>query len=99
MKIIILIVTLFSISISQQRDSIQQKEAEAICAERGHDTFGSVGTSTLMWCPPYTVDLPDKTLLITPNCNMITCICRRCGKQIISGGKADTTIIWERRQK
>jgi hypothetical protein len=69
-----------------------------ICAERGHINRGGVRT-TLAYCMPKIIDLPDKTIQIYHDTNIRTYICQRCGKTIKEPvqAKPDTTIIWIRK--
>ena len=80
---------------SQKVDSLKYK----ICLERGHIESNYI-CITLLYCPSYIIDLPDKTLSIVDNPNIITCRCERCGDSISRRAieKPDTTIIWRKNE-
>lgn len=89
---IILISGLFFVCLSyaQNVDSL-------ICAERGH-VFSGISSSTLMYFSPQLVDLPDKTIKIYWNHNIITKVCERCGAVVKEPAqeKPDTVIVWRK---
>ena len=70
---------------------------EIVCKERGH-VEAAGGMTTLVYCHPRTVDLPDKTIKIYWDRNTLTTHCTRCGKIIRRPvqEKPDTVVIWQR---
>jgi hypothetical protein len=76
-------------------DSFAQHRADSVCAVRGHIESGLSGV-TLLWCPPYTVDLPDRTLKIYWDRNTRSWSCARCKRGFSTPvqEKPDTVIIW-----
>ena len=66
-----------------------------MCVERGHVIDGVVMT-TDMYCPGYVIDYLDSSVYVNPNCNTKTYYCKRCGKQIIEGGKLTREVIWRK---
>ena len=90
MKIILLILFVASVS-AQNEDSL-------VCVERGHIWSQAIST-TLMYCPDRIVDLPDKTIRIGWDNNIVTKICKRCGLTIKVPIQAepDTVVIWRRK--
>lgn len=76
--------------------AVQQLHADSICAERGH-SLSDYGSSTLAYCPPYTVDYPDYTITIYPACNTTSIFCKRCRRTISLHDKVDTVITWRRK--
>jgi hypothetical protein len=70
---------------------------EAICKERGHVRSNYCSMTLLANIPRY-VDLPDRTLRIKHDSNMVTYRCQRCGKGFSEPVQAepDTVIIWKK---
>lgn len=69
-----------------------------ICKERGHVSPG-IGTSTLVWCPPYQIDYIDSTVMVYPVCNTTSYVCSRCGEMVSERGKESRVVIWRRIKK
>ncbi|MFA5934977.1 MAG: hypothetical protein WC827_03780 [Candidatus Paceibacterota bacterium] len=55
--------------------------------------------STLMYCPPYTIDTDSTTVTVYPACNTTTYTCQRCGKSVSEGGKEERVITWKKERK
>lgn len=77
-------------------DSINQAKLDSICKERGH-ILDMVG-STLIYCPPEYVDLPDRTIKITYDQNTMSGFCKRCGRYVKRPAmtKPDTVTVWKK---
>jgi hypothetical protein len=66
---------------------------QSLCEERGH-VWETIEMSWPKSCPDSTIDLPDISFLVKPNCTRYqTCI--RCSRFIPK--PPDTTVIWERK--
>lgn len=66
------------------------------CEERGHVKPNIVSVTDDI-CMPYTIDYPDSTLKIYPECNFIQYKCTRCGKQIEEVYQKEKRIlIWRK---
>lgn len=87
-------IRLSSLPFSKQ-DSIK---ASTICAERGHIMIGS-STTTLAYCPPYTIDTDSTTVEVYPACNSSWAECQRCHKVVVYQGQEVRRVIWKREPK
>ena len=84
MKLILAILIISSINILGQ------------CEERGH-VKPNVVFVTDDFCISYTIDYPDSTVRVYPECNFVQYKCTRCGEQIEEiYQKEKRVVIWRK---
>lgn len=91
-KTIIVFILFIVAAQAQDVDSTKIK----ICQERGHIYGDPVSVTALGYIPQY-VDLPDRTLKIMWNPNIIEYTCQRCRQTIRKQIPTypDTIVIWQ----
>lgn len=72
-----------------------ETKQDSICMERGHVSTGSV-TSTLAYCPPYTIDTDSTTITVFPACNSYSYTCQRCRRSITEYEKESRIVTWRK---
>ena len=93
----LLLVVSYSFSYGQSDTVKIDTTVNKICVERGHIMSG-VCTSTLMYCPPYTIDTDSTTILVYPSCNTISYTCKRCGKSVSEREPERRVVIWRKKE-
>lgn len=91
MKILFLLFLILPSLAWSQTDSLANK----ICIERGHISDG-VCSTTLMYCPPYTIDTDSTTVMVYPACNYSTYTCTRCSKSVTEKDKEHRITTWKK---
>jgi len=92
----ILLVVCYSFSYGQSDTIKIDTTINKMCLERGHVSSGVV-SSTLMYCPPYTIDTDSTTIQVYPACNWISFTCKRCGKPVSELEPERRVVIWRKK--